>query len=157
MASFPELNIFARIIKLPELKVKDYQFIEGFGIVITVEKIEKKSCCPRCGKKSAQLDIIPLDGTGRLRLIAYTLHHEYLVRDLPTSEHQVYLKINRRQLKCTDCKKPFTKINPLITRFSHPKGDRAFVGWAMLVFEYSRELKLRLPTLLTEYTSDRII
>ncbi len=56
MASFPELNIFARIIKLPELKVKDYQFIEGFGIVITVEKIEKKSCCPRCGKKSAQLD-----------------------------------------------------------------------------------------------------
>ena len=55
MASFPELNIFNQIIKLPELKVKDYQFIEGFGVVLTVEKVEKKSICPRCGKKSDRL------------------------------------------------------------------------------------------------------
>ncbi len=52
MASFLGLNIFNQIIKLPELKVIDYQFIEGFGVVLTVEKVQKKSCCPRCGKKS---------------------------------------------------------------------------------------------------------
>ncbi|GAB4225375.1 MAG: hypothetical protein Kow0049_03160 [Stanieria sp.] len=42
MASFAELNIFNQIIKLPELKVKDYQFIEGLGVVLTVENIKKK-------------------------------------------------------------------------------------------------------------------
>ena len=48
MASFPELNIFNQIIKLPELKVKDYQFIEGFGVVLTVENIEKKAKKEKC-------------------------------------------------------------------------------------------------------------
>ncbi len=37
-------------------------------------------------------------------------NHEYLVRDLPQSEHQVYLKVNRRQLKCELLrKKPFSE------------------------------------------------
>ena len=93
MASFAELNIFNQIIKLPELKVKDYQFIEGFGVVLTVENIEKKARCPRCGQKSDRLH----------------QNHEYLVRDLPQAEHQVYLKVNRRQLKCAHCKKPFSE------------------------------------------------
>ncbi len=93
MASFPELNIFNQIIKLPELKVKDYQFIEGFGVVLTVENIDQKARCPRCEKKSDRLH----------------QNHEYLVRDLPQAEHQVYLKVNRRQLKCAHCKKPFSE------------------------------------------------
>ncbi len=102
MASFAELNIFNQIIKLPELKVRDYQFIEGFGVVLTVENIDKKARCPRCGKKSAQLD---------WQASPDRLHqnHEYLVRDLPQSEHQVYVKVNRRQLKCDRCKKPFSE------------------------------------------------
>ncbi len=93
MASFAELNIFNKIIKFPELKVKDYQFIEGFGVVLTVEKVEKKSCCPRCGKKSERLH----------------QNHQYLVRDLSQAEHHVYLKVNRRQLKCAYCQKPFSE------------------------------------------------
>ncbi len=52
MPSFAELNIFNQIIKLPEFKVKDYQFIEGFGLVLVVENIEKKATCPHCGEKS---------------------------------------------------------------------------------------------------------
>ena len=31
------------------------------------------------------------------------------MRDLPHAEHQVYLKVNRRQLKCARCKKPFSE------------------------------------------------
>ena len=91
MPSFAELNIFNQIIQLSELKVKDYQFIEGFGLVLVVEKKEKKVTCSRCGKKSDRLH----------------QNHEYLVRDLPHAEHQVYLKVNRRQLKCACCRKPF--------------------------------------------------
>ena len=58
MPSFAELNIFNQIIKLPEVKVKDYQFIDGFGLVQNLEKIDKKSACPRCGKKSARLHLL---------------------------------------------------------------------------------------------------
>ena len=54
MPSFAELNIFNQIIKLPELKVKNYKFIEGFGLVLVVVKIEKKASCPRCGQKSGR-------------------------------------------------------------------------------------------------------
>ncbi len=93
MSSFAELNIFNQIIKLPEVKVKDYQFIDGFGLVLTLEKIDKKSACPRCGKKSERLH----------------QNHEYLVRDLPHAEQDVFLRVNRRQLKCDRCKKPFSE------------------------------------------------
>ena len=84
MPSFAELKIFNQIIKLPELKVKDYQFIDGFGLVLIVENVEKKARCPRCGNQSERLH----------------QNHEYLVRDLPQAEHHVYLKVNRRQLSC---------------------------------------------------------
>ena len=93
MASSAELSIFNRIIKLTEFKVKDYQFIEGFGIVLVLENINKKATCPGCGKISARLH----------------QNHEYLVRDLPQAEHHVYLKVNRRQFKCSSCKKPFSE------------------------------------------------
>ena len=93
MPSFAELNIFNQIIKFPEVKVKDYQFIDGFGLVLILEKIEKKSTCPRCEKKSDSLH----------------QNHEDLVRDLSMMEHDVFLKVNRRQLKCTRCQNPFSE------------------------------------------------
>lgn len=93
MVSFAELSLFNRIIKLPEFQVKEYEFIEGFGLVLVVERIDKKVACPRCGKKSDRLH----------------QNHERLVRDLPMMEHDVFLKVNRRQLKCRDCKKPFSE------------------------------------------------
>ena len=80
MASFPQLNIFEQIINLPEFKVKNYRFIEGFGLVLIVEKKEKKAGCPNCGKKSDKLH----------------QNYRYLVRDLPIIEHDVYLRVNRR-------------------------------------------------------------
>lgn len=93
MASFPQLNIFEQIINLPEFKVKNYRFIEGFGLVLILEKKEKTACCPSCGKKSNKLH----------------KNYRYLVRDLPIIEHDVYLKVNRRQFKCSHCQKPFTE------------------------------------------------
>ncbi len=93
MASFPQLNIFEQIINLPEFKVKNYRFIEEFGLVLIVEKKEKTACCPFCGKKSDKLH----------------KNYRYLVRDLPIIEHDVYLKVNRRQFKCYHCQKTFTE------------------------------------------------
>ena len=93
MASFAQLSIFDRIINLPELTVKDYQFIDGFGVVIIVEKKEKKATCPHCGKKSDRLH----------------QNYRYLVRDLPLMEQDAYLRVNRRQFKCSRCQKPFTE------------------------------------------------
>ncbi|MDJ0746480.1 MAG: transposase family protein [Xenococcaceae cyanobacterium MO_167.B27] len=93
MASFPQLNIFEQIIDLPEFKVKNYRFIKGFGLVLIVEKKEKKACCTSCGKKSDKLH----------------QNYRYLVRDLPIMKHDVYLKVNRRQFKCSHCQKPFTE------------------------------------------------
>ncbi|MDJ0725090.1 MAG: ISL3 family transposase, partial [Prochloraceae cyanobacterium] len=93
MVSFAELSVFDRILKLSEFKVKEYEFIEGLGIVLVVDRIEKKVACPRCGKKSDRLH----------------QNHERLVRDLPMMEHDIFLKINRRQLKCKHCQKPFSE------------------------------------------------
>ena len=93
MASFPQLNIFEQIINLPEFKVKNYRFIEGFGLVLIVEKKEKKARCTSCGQKSDKLH----------------QNYRYLVRDLPMIEHDVYLRVNRRQFKCSRCQKPFTE------------------------------------------------
>ena len=93
MASFPQLNIFEQIINLPEFTIKNYRFIDGFGLVLILEKKEKKAICPHCGKKSDKLH----------------QNYRYLVRDLPMMEHDVYLRVNRRQFKCSHCQKPFTE------------------------------------------------
>ncbi len=93
MASFPQLNIFEQIINLPEFTVKNYRFIDGFGLVLILEKKEKKAICPQCGKKSNKLH----------------QNHRYKGRDLPMMEQDVYLSVNRRQFKCSHCQNPFTE------------------------------------------------
>ncbi len=93
MASFPQLNLFKQIINLPEFTVKNYRFIDGFGLVLILENKEKKATCPHCGKNSDKLH----------------QNYRYKGRDLPLMEHDVYLRVNRRQFKCSPCQKPFTE------------------------------------------------
>ncbi|MEQ9550492.1 MAG: transposase family protein [Coleofasciculus sp. G3-WIS-01] len=33
----------------------------------------------------------------------------HLIKDLPWGETEIFLKINRRQFKCTHCQKPFSE------------------------------------------------
>ncbi len=61
--------------------------------MLIVEKKEQKACCTNCGQKSDKLH----------------QNHRYLVSDLPTMEHDVYLRVNRRQFKYSSCQKPFTE------------------------------------------------
>lgn len=82
-----------QILNLPEMKVLDFQEIEGAGIIITIEKAGNYSTCTTCEKTT------------------YSIHqnHWRMIHDLSWSEKPVLLKINRRQFKCNKCKKVFSE------------------------------------------------
>lgn len=82
-----------KILNLPDMKVLDFQEIEGGEIIITLEKGVNHSTCPSCGQ------------------ITHSIHqnHWRMIHDLPWSKKPVLLKINRRQFKCHKCKKVFSE------------------------------------------------
>jgi len=88
------------ILNLPEMKVLDFQEVEGIGIVITIEKSVNYCSCPNCGK------------------ITQSIHqnHWRMIHDLRWSEKTVLLKINRRQFKCNKCKKVFSENLDLVEK-----------------------------------------
>lgn len=82
-----------KLLNLPGIIVEDSQEIEG-TLILSVKVEKKTAVCPRCGQSSHHL-------------------HEnkrYLVRDLPMSNRQVILRVNRRRFKCKNCRKPFSEI-----------------------------------------------
>ncbi len=82
-----------KILNLPDMKVLDFQEIEGEEIILTTEKGVNHSICPSCGQ------------------ITHSIHqnHWRMIHDLPWSKKPVLLKINRRQFKCHKCKKVFSE------------------------------------------------
>lgn len=75
------------------MKVLNCHEIEGIGLIIEIERIAKYCTCPKCGVQVS------------------TIHqnHWRIVRDLPISDRQVQLKINRRQFRCKKCEKIFSE------------------------------------------------
>lgn len=82
-----------QILNLPDMKVLDFQELEGEEIIITIEKSVNYSTCPWCGQ------------------ITHSIHqnHWRIIHDLPWNKKTVLLKINRRQFKCHKCKKVFSE------------------------------------------------
>jgi transposase len=82
-----------QILNLPDMKVLDFQEIEGAGIIITIEKAANYSNCTNCEKTT------------------YSIHqnHWRMIHDLSWGEKPVLLKINRRQFKCHKCQKVFSE------------------------------------------------
>lgn len=82
-----------QILNLPNMKVLDWQEIEGMGILVTIEKSVNSSNCPSCQQ------------------ITRSIHqnHWRIINDLSWSEKTVLLKVNRRQFKCNNCKKVFSE------------------------------------------------
>ena len=93
MPSNSQLNLMTNILQLEGFTVIDYQLIEGMGIVLSLEKVDKKATCIHCGFVTRKLH----------------QNNELTVRDLPWGEQDVYLKINRRQMRCEKCQKKFTE------------------------------------------------
>ncbi|PLZ86461.1 ISL3 family transposase, partial [Fischerella thermalis CCMEE 5196] len=78
---------------MEDIKVVNYDFITDDEIVIEIQSQSKVAQCPRCGKTTNKTH----------------QNHWYMVRDIPMSGYQVILKVNRRQLKCTECQKVFSE------------------------------------------------
>lgn len=78
-----------QILNLSEMKVLDFQQIEGIEIVITIEKDVNYCSCPNCGQ------------------ITRSIHqnHWRMIHDLSWGEKTVLLKINRLKVNVTNVKK----------------------------------------------------
>ena len=68
--------------------------METVGIILQIESEQQQVTCPRCGQKSQRLH----------------QNHWHLIKDLSLSTQPVYLRVNRRQFKCEQCKKPFSEV-----------------------------------------------
>ena len=93
MPSNPLLHFITKVINLKDIKVVDYNFITDDEIVIQLQNKFKIGKCPHCGKTTDKIH----------------QNHWYLVRDIPLSDYQVFLKVNRRQFRCKKCQKVFSE------------------------------------------------
>lgn len=81
-----------QLLNLPGIIVESFHETET-DLMLEVEAWTDKATCPHCNCLSSNLH----------------QNHGYWVRDLPISNRQVRLKVNRRQFKCKTCKKPFSE------------------------------------------------
>ena len=100
MASNSELNLMTKLLNLPDLKVIDYRIIEGIGIILSLNNTKKEVVCPNCGKTTDLLH----------------QNNFQTIRDLSFGEQEVYLKINRRRMRCPHCQNKFTEKLEFIRR-----------------------------------------
>ncbi|RCJ28684.1 transposase family protein [Nostoc sp. ATCC 53789] len=106
MSSNPLLHFITKLINIEDIKVVNYDFITDDEIVIEIQNQSKVSQCPHCGKTTNKTH----------------QNHWYMVRYIPMSDYQVILKVNRRQLKCTECQKVFSEKLPFVkTRRTYTK------------------------------------
>ncbi len=100
MASSSQLHLMTSLLNSQEFKVVDYQFQEGIGIFLRLEKRELKVKCPCCESLTDKLH----------------QNHWYVVRDLAFGEQQIYLKVNRRQMRCDQCGHKFSEELNLVKK-----------------------------------------
>lgn len=81
------------LLKLEGVRVINYQLIEQMGMVLYIENIDKKTPCTFCCTPTHKIH----------------QNNQLTIRDLPWGEQAVYLKINRRQMRCEKCGKKFTE------------------------------------------------
>jgi transposase len=93
MPSNPQLKLMTELLHLEGVVVTNYQIITDIGIVLHLENIERETNCIYCGNK-----------TGKIHQ-----NNQLTIRDLPFGEQALYLRINRRQMRCERCGKKFTE------------------------------------------------
>lgn len=81
------------LLQIEGLTVVNYHNLETEGMVLYVEKLDQNATCTHCGAKTRKLH----------------QNNELTLRDLPWGETPIYLKINRRQMRCLDCGKKFVE------------------------------------------------
>lgn len=87
------IKVLTDILDLKSIKVTSQRIHHEIGIILQTEYIKSYSICPRCGTKSEKLH----------------QNHSHIIKDLPFGDKPVFLEINRRQFKCSQCQKPFSE------------------------------------------------
>ncbi len=100
MASNSELHLMTKLLNLPGVKVRDYRIIEGIGIILSLENTKKEVICPKWGKTTDLLH----------------QNNFQTIRDLSFGQQAVYLKINRRRMRCPHCQNKFTEELEFVRR-----------------------------------------
>ncbi len=85
-------KIMTQLLNLPGVLVENIQQTES-TLIFFVRAEKKTAVCPRCGQTSRRLH----------------QNQRYLVKDLPLSNREVVLSVNRRRFKCENCRKPFSE------------------------------------------------
>ena len=93
MASNSELYLMSQLLNLEGVRVIDYRIIEGIGIILSLENTKKEVVCPSCGQTTELLH----------------QNNFQTVRDLSFGQQSVYLKVNRRRMRCPHCQNKFTE------------------------------------------------
>lgn len=85
-------RVMTKMLNLPGVIVEESLETES-TIILSVRVENKTAVCPRCGQMSRRLH----------------QNKRHLVKDLPISNREVILQVNRRQFKCERCQKPFSE------------------------------------------------
>ncbi|HEY9691029.1 MAG TPA: transposase family protein [Oculatellaceae cyanobacterium] len=78
-----------KLLNLPGVLVEDIHQTDS-TLIFFVKSDNKIAVCPRCDQTSRRLH----------------QNQRYLVKDLPLSNREVILSVNRRRFKCENCAKP---------------------------------------------------
>ena len=93
MPSFPQISLMTQILNLEAVNVLNYSIIENVGIFLFVEEKEKGGVCPKCQSRTQKIH----------KNIKVT------IRDIPMGEQDVFLQVNKPQMRCINCDSKFTK------------------------------------------------
>jgi len=84
--------LFTELLGLAGIVIEEMILFDD-KIILEVEAHREQAVCPRCQTESTHLH----------------QNHGYFVRDLNLMGRAVFLKMNRRQFKCSSCGKPFSE------------------------------------------------
>ena len=88
-----------KLLNLPGVIVEDSRQTDE-TLIFSVKAERKTAICPHCGRSSHRLH----------------QNHGHLVKDLPMANREVILRVNRRQFKCGNCKKPFSETLSFVAK-----------------------------------------
>ncbi len=71
--------------------VREYRFIDEVGIALLVENKHPVVTCPKCGSLTDKLH----------------QNHFFTIRDIDWGEQKIYLRLNRRVMRCDRCGQKF--------------------------------------------------
>ena len=91
MASYPQQKLMTDILNISGFMVKEYRFIEEVGLVLYLENLASTVTCSNCGAITDKLH----------------QNYELTLRDIDWGEQNIYLRVNRRQMRCDRCQTKF--------------------------------------------------